>query len=55
MIHLSRDPPHPAVIFRIVLFVLYAASAWLMLRSVSNSRLGALAWVVTIGAIATHT
>ena len=43
------------MIFRIVLFALYAASAWLMLRSVSNSRLGALAWVMTFGAIAAHT
>jgi len=55
MIRVSRDPPHPAVIFRIVLFALYAAGAWLMLRSISNSRLGAFAWVVTFGAIAAHT
>jgi len=55
MIRLSRDLSHPAVIFRIVLFALYAAGAWLMLRSVSNSRLGTLAWIVTLGAIAAHT
>ena len=55
MIRVSRDPPYPAVIFRIVLFALYAASAWLMLRSISSARLGALAWVMTFGAIAAHT
>ena len=55
MIRLSRDPPYPAVILRIILFALYAASAWLMLRSVSNPRLGALAWGFTLGAIAAHT
>ena len=54
MIRLSRDPPHSAVILRFVLFALYAASAWLMLRSVSNPRLGVLAWVFTLGAIAAH-
>lgn len=40
---------------RIVLFALYAAGAWLMLRSVSNSRVGAFAWVITLCAIVAHT
>lgn len=55
MIRLSRDPPHSAVILRIVLLALYAAGAWLMLRSVSKPRLGAIAWIFTLAAIAAHT
>ncbi len=43
------------MILRIVLFALYAAGAWLMLRSVSKPRLGVLAWGFTLGAIAAHT
>jgi ABC-type uncharacterized transport system permease subunit len=55
MIRVSRERPHPAVIFRAVLFALYAAGAWLMLRSVSKPRLSGIAWLVTFGAIAAHT
>jgi len=55
MIRSSRDRPPPAVTLRIVLFALYAASAWVMLRSITNSRLGPLAWGCTLAAIATHT
>jgi ABC-type uncharacterized transport system permease subunit len=55
MIRSSRDRPHPAVTLRIVLFALYAASAWLMLRSITKPRLGPLAWGCTVAAIATHT
>jgi ABC-type uncharacterized transport system permease subunit len=40
---------------RLVLFALYAASAWLMLRSISKPRLGPFAWGCTVAAIATHT
>jgi ABC-type uncharacterized transport system permease subunit len=36
------------------LFALYSASAWVMLRSVSNARLNPLAWGLTLGAIAAH-
>jgi ABC-type uncharacterized transport system permease subunit len=45
----------PAVILRIVLFALYSSSAWVMLRSVSNARLGPLAWCLTLAALAVHT
>jgi len=55
MIRSSRDRPHPAVTLNIVLFALYAASAWLMLRSITKPRLGPLAWGCTVAAIATHT
>ncbi len=44
----------PAVILAITLFVLYAASAWVMLRSVSNPRLEPIAWVITSAAIIAH-
>jgi ABC-type uncharacterized transport system permease subunit len=43
-----------AVILAITLFALYAASAWLMLRTVSNPRLEPLAWVITLAAIFAH-
>ncbi|HTV96005.1 MAG TPA: cytochrome c biogenesis protein CcsA [Steroidobacteraceae bacterium] len=42
------------MILRIILLALYAASAWVMLRSVSNSRLLPLAWALTLGALAVH-
>ncbi len=38
----------------ITLFVLYSASAWTMLRSVTNPRLDALAWGLTLSAIFAH-
>src|SRR5271155_4540948 len=43
-----------AVMLAITLFALYAASAWVMLRSVSNPRLDPLAWVITLTAILAH-
>ena len=50
MIRVSRDPTHPAVIFRIVLFARPAE-----IGPTATPRLGTLAWVVTLGAIAAHT
>lgn len=38
----------------ITLFALYIASAWLMLRTVSNPRLDPLAWAITLTAIFAH-
>ena len=38
----------------LTLFALYSASAWIMLRSVNNARLGPFAWAVALGAILTH-
>lgn len=38
----------------LILFAFYSASAWIMLRSVNNARLGPLAWAVALGAILTH-
>jgi len=43
-----------AVILAITLFALYIASAWLMLRTVSNPRLDPLAWAITLTAIFAH-
>ncbi|MGA2776236.1 MAG: cytochrome c biogenesis protein CcsA [Steroidobacteraceae bacterium] len=42
------------MILAICLFVLYSASAWVMLRSVSNRRLDALAWGLSFAAIVAH-
>jgi ABC-type uncharacterized transport system permease subunit len=42
------------VIFAIILFVLYALSAWAMLRSVRQPRLEPIAWVLTLVAIFGH-
>jgi ABC-type uncharacterized transport system permease subunit len=42
------------VILSLTLFVLYAASAWTMLRSVSNRRLEPIAWVLILTAIVGH-
>lgn len=39
----------------IIIFVLYTASAWAMLRSVSNRRLDPLAWALSLAAILAHT
>src|ERR1700744_3868225 len=36
------------------LFALYAAGAWMMLRSVSKPALGAVAWTVALTAIIAH-
>ena len=43
-----------AVILAITLFVLYSASAWTMLRSVSNVRLEPLAWAFSLAALFAH-
>jgi ABC-type uncharacterized transport system permease subunit len=42
------------VILAIILFVLYAASAWTMLRSVDRPRLEPLAWALILVAIVGH-
>ena len=42
------------MILAITLLLLYSASAWVMLRSVSNPRLDPIAWVITLGAIFAH-
>jgi len=42
------------VILAITLFVLYAASAWVMLRSVSKPRLEPIAWALTLASIVGH-
>ncbi len=42
------------MILALSLFLLYAAGAWLMLRSVANRRLEPLAWAVILGAIVGH-
>ena len=44
----------PAVILAITLFVLYAGSAWVMLRSVNRPRLEPLAWALILLAIVGH-
>jgi ABC-type uncharacterized transport system permease subunit len=44
-----------AVILAITLFLLYTASAWVMLRSASNPRLNAIAWALALAAILAHT
>ena len=42
------------MILAITLFLLYAASAWVMLRSVANPRLSPLAWALAFAAILAH-
>jgi len=42
------------VILKITLFLLYTASAWLMLRSVNKPRLEPVAWALTLGALVAH-
>jgi ABC-type uncharacterized transport system permease subunit len=42
------------VTLAITLLLLYSASGWVMLRSVSNPRLDPLAWAITLGAIFAH-
>lgn len=42
------------MILAISLFVLYSASAWLMLRSVNNRRLEPYAWALSLAAIFAH-
>ena len=44
-----------AVILAILLFALYSAGAWVMLRSVANRRLDPLAWGLTLAALIAHT
>jgi ABC-type uncharacterized transport system permease subunit len=44
----------PAVILSIILFLIYAAGAWVMLRSVSNRRLEPVAGALTLAAIFAH-
>jgi ABC-type uncharacterized transport system permease subunit len=41
-------------VIALILFALYSASAWIMLRSVNNARLGPLAWALALGAIFAH-
>lgn len=45
---------YAAVILALTLFALYAASAWVMLRSVSRPRLEPIAWAITLAAIVAH-
>src|SRR5271165_1326287 len=45
---------YSAVILALTLFALYAASAWVMLRSVSRPRLEPIAWAITLTAIFAH-
>jgi ABC-type uncharacterized transport system permease subunit len=42
------------VILALTLFVLYAAGAWAMLRSVNNPRLAPLAWALCLASIVAH-
>jgi ABC-type uncharacterized transport system permease subunit len=42
------------LVLALILFLLYAASAWVMLRSVKNPRLEPLAWVLLLVAIFGH-
>ena len=42
------------MILALTLFALYAASAWIMLRSVDNRRLEPIAWAVTLAALFAH-
>jgi ABC-type uncharacterized transport system permease subunit len=42
------------VILAITLFVLYAAGAWVMLRSASKPRLDPVAWILSLAAIIAH-
>lgn len=42
------------MILPVALFALYSASAWVMLRSISNPRLGPFAWAVTLASIFAH-
>jgi ABC-type uncharacterized transport system permease subunit len=44
----------PAVIFATILFLLYTASAWAMLRSVKKPRLEPIAWALILIAIIGH-
>jgi ABC-type uncharacterized transport system permease subunit len=42
------------VILALILFALYAAGAWIMLRSVNNRRLEPIAWAVSLAALFAH-
>jgi hypothetical protein len=42
------------VILALTLFLLYAASAWVMLRSVNQPRLEPIAWTLSLAAIVAH-
>jgi ABC-type uncharacterized transport system permease subunit len=54
VIQALRDP-RPAVIFAVIsLFVLYTASAWVMLRSVNKPRLEWIAWGLILVALVGH-
>jgi len=44
-----------AVILAIPLYLLYTASAWVMLRSASNPRLSPVAWALIVAAVFAHT
>jgi ABC-type uncharacterized transport system permease subunit len=52
IIQALRDPP--AVILALTLYVLYTASAWVMLRSVIRPRLDPIAWTSSLAAIVAH-
>ncbi len=43
------------MILDIILFALYVASAWVMLKSIGNPKLGPPAWALTLAAIFAHT
>jgi ABC-type uncharacterized transport system permease subunit len=51
---IESSPSRPAVIPAIILFLLYTASAWAMLRSVKKPRLEPIAWVLILVAIIGH-
>ena len=53
VIQALRDLEAP-VIFAVTLFLLYAGSAWVMLRSVARPRLEPLAWGLTLASIVAH-
>ncbi|HEX4241595.1 MAG TPA: cytochrome c biogenesis protein CcsA [Steroidobacteraceae bacterium] len=52
--HLRPQGPSGHVVLDIVLFALYAAGAWVMLKSASKPRLEPLAWIATLAAIIAH-
>jgi ABC-type uncharacterized transport system permease subunit len=51
---IGKSSIRPAVILAIILFLLYCASAWAMLRSVKKPRLEPLAWALILIAIIGH-
>jgi ABC-type uncharacterized transport system permease subunit len=51
---IGTSSSEPAVILALILFLLYGASAWAMLRSIKNPRLEPLAWALILIAIIGH-